>query len=160
MDNALVPFNRNALRDNTDENYSDLSQMLRAKQMAYANMGLTPQEFAPLMEIEMRKDPRIAMMLMGNSGNLIKEKSGLGFSEGMSPAMLMARLGLEHNGARAGVSGMAMKLPNEIKTMPGAADVGYSTPLMGGNLDVNGYYGLAPSPSPNYGMNLKYNKSF
>jgi hypothetical protein len=161
MDNALAPLNINALRAaaSGEPRYNDLASMLRAKQMMYASMGVSPRDMQPLMELEMRRDPRIAMMLMGNSGNLMRDRT-LGEVSGVSPAMLMARLGLENNGARAGVSGMAVKTPMGIKTMPGAVDVGYSAPLMGGNVDVGGYYGLAPSPMPNYGVNLRYSKEF
>ena len=161
MDNALAPLNLNALRTvaSDEPNYGDLMSMLRAKRQMYSNMGMSSRDMQSLMEIELRNNPRIAMMLMGDSGNLMRGRA-LGELEGITPEMLMARLGIEHGGARAGVSGTAVRLPTGVKTMPGAADFGYSTPMMGGNLDVGGYYGLAPSPTPMYGVNVRYNKEF
>jgi len=161
MDNALAPLNLNALRAASTEEpqHQDLMAMLHAKRNMYASMGVSPQDMGALMELEIRRDPRIAMMLMGNSGNLMRNPM-LGHVEAVTPAMLMGRLGIEQGGARAGVGGVAVQTPNGIKTMPSAVDAGYSAPLMGGNVDVGGYYGLAPSPRPNYGVNLRFNKDF
>ena len=160
--NELAPISLNALRASRQGfDYNDLVRDQLTKRAIYSGLG-TMGPGVPMQELlayEMRRDPRIALMLLGNSGNLVRDRT-LGEVAGVSPAMLMARLGLEHNGARAGVSGVAVKTPMGIKTMPGQADVGYSTPMLGGNLDVNGYYGLAPSPIPNYGVNVRYAREF
>jgi len=161
-DNKLAPISLNALRATRQGlNYADMVKDQLAKRAMYSGLGTTGHNvpMQELLEYELRRDPRIALMLLGNSGGLMRDRT-LGEVSGITPEMLMARLGLEQNGARAGISGMAFKTPRNIKTMPGQADVGYSTPMLGGNLDVSGYYGLAPSPTPNYGVNVRYNKEF
>ena len=60
-----------------------------------------------------------------------------------APSLLMARLGADlPNRFRAGVSGTMVQLPDgRIIRLPGPADLGYSTPFMGGNLDAAYSYG-------------------
>ena len=160
--NELAPISLNALRASRQGlDYKDLVREQLAKRALYSGLGPMGHS-VPMQELlsyEMRRDPRIALMLLGNSGNLMRGQT-LGELEGITPEMLMARLGIERGNARAGVSGTAVKLPTGVKTMPGTADVGYSTPMLGGNLDVSGYYGLAPSPTPMYGVNMRYNREF
>ncbi len=59
------------------------------------------------------------------------------------PAMLIARLGADlPNRFRAGLSGTIIQLPDgRVIRLPGPADVGYSAPFMGGNIDANYSYG-------------------
>ena len=163
MDNALAPLNRNALRAAAEDEpqYADLAHMLRAKQMMYAGMGLSPQDIQPLMELELRRDPRIALMLMGNSGALANDRV-LGVPMGRTPAAMFGRLGVEsQGGARAGVSGVAVQMPDgSVKVMPGSADVGYTTPFMGGTVDVGADYGLMNTPNRMMGARLRYMKEY
>ena len=58
------------------------------------------------------------------------------------PSMLMARLGADlPNRFKAGMGGKLIQLPDgRIIRLP-EADVGYSTPFMGGNIDANYSYG-------------------
>jgi len=161
-DNALAPISLNALRAAREGlDYRDLVREHLAKKALYSRLGSSGYEMPmqDLLSYELRRDPRIALMLMGNSGDLMRGRA-LGEVEDVTPEMLMARLGIERGNARAGVSGTAVRLPTGIKTRPGAADVGYSTPMMGGNVDVSGFYGLAPSSRPMYGVNVRYNKEF
>ena len=53
----------------------------------------------------------------------------------------------ESTGSRLGLRGRTLQF-------------GYSTPMMGGNLDFSGRYKIAPSDTPEYGVNLRYNREF
>ena len=60
-----------------------------------------------------------------------------------APSLLAARLDANlPNRFRAGVSGTMIQLPDgRILRLPGPADVGYSAPFMGGDIDANYSYG-------------------
>lgn len=162
MDNSLAPLNLNALRSlaSDEPQHNDLMSMINAKRQMYANMGVSEQDMVPLLNLELRRNPRIAAMLMGNSGALMRDPM-LGGASGTSPAMLFGRLGIEGQNARAGVGGVAVQMPDgSIRNMPGVADVGYSTPAFGGNLDVSGEYGLMGSQNRPIGGRVRYTKDF
>lgn len=143
-----------------DLDYKEYVREQLRKDAMYAGLnadgrGSARQQFA---EFELRKDPRVALMLMGNSGQLMRDQLGVA---GQSFPTIVGRLGVEGENARAGVSGIAVRLPDgSTKLIPGVADVGYSTPLYKGNLDVSGEYGLADMPRPMYGGRVRYSQSF
>ena len=76
------------------------------------------------------------------------------------PTMLKGRLGFETPGAsrlRAGITREIVQLPDGSYTlMRGPLDVGYSTPLLGGNLDASLNYG----PQNDYRAMLMYRRMF
>jgi hypothetical protein len=162
MDNSLAPVNLNALRSAAAEEpqHQDLMSMINAKRQMYTNMGVSERDMMPLLNFEFRRNPRIAAMLMGNSGSLMRDPM-LGGVSGTSPTMLLGRLGIEGQNARAGVGGVAVQMPDgSIRHMPGVADVGYSAPVFGGNLDVSGEYGLMGSQNRPISARVRYTKDF
>jgi hypothetical protein len=70
---------------------------------------------------------------------------GMGVMRG-APASVQGRVGYDQDGFRMGASGMAMKTPQGVKVMPGMYDVGYRTPMAGGELDMSYARGMKIMP--------------
>lgn len=145
-----------------DMDYKEYVREQLRKETLYAGLGNGDRGSAKreLALFEINKDPRIALMLAGSAGELIRDPV-TGAVMGRGVPAVMGRLGIDKNGARAGVSGAAVRLPDgSVKVFPGSADVGYSTPLYKGNLDVSADYALGNLPRPMYGGRIRYEQSF
>ncbi len=145
-----------------DIDYKEYVREQLRKNPLYAGLGNGDRGSAKreLALLEISKDPRIALMLAGNAGELVRDPV-TGAVMGTGVPAVMGRLGIDKNGARAGVSGAAVRLPDgSVKVFPGSADVGYSMPLYKGNLDVSADYGLGNLPRPMYGGRVRYEQSF
>ena len=70
---------------------------------------------------------------------------GMGVMRG-APASVQGRVGYDQDGFRMGASGVAMKTPQGVKVMPGMYDVGYRTPMAGGELDMSYARGMKTMP--------------
>ena len=119
-------------------------------------------QFFTLLEQQFSQNPEIALRLQGTSGQMMPT-TPVGLDPIITPAMLNARLGIEQDGIRGGVSNMLVKMPDgSFKSMPRMYDVGYNTNVLGGNLDVGASY--APKdgqmPKPMYNIQARYNKKF
>lgn len=145
-----------------DIDYKEYVREQLRKDALYAGLGDGDRGSArrELATFDLNDDPRIALMLAGNAGEIIRDPvTGAVIGSGV-PA-IMGRLGIDKDGARAGVSGAAVRLPDgSVKVFPGSADVGYSTPLYKGNLDISADYGLGNLPRPMYGGRVRYSQSF
>lgn len=116
-------------------------------------------QFFTLVEQELQKNPNIVASLHGSSGNFILPQNGL--AAGVTPVALNARLGIEQNGLRGGVSTGIAKTPSSYMQMPTMYDVGYNTNLFGGNLDIGAGYSPKTNISPtSYNIQAMYKKQF
>ena len=86
---------------------------------------------------------------------------GLGVQRGAPPS-IEGRVGYDQDGFRMGASGVAVKTPQGVKYMPGMYDVGYKTPMAGGELDFNYARGMKTMPGmPTPQMaNVRYVRKF
>jgi hypothetical protein len=78
------------------------------------------------------------------------------------PPTLQGRVGYEDGGFRIGASGIASKTPEGVKYMPGMMDVGYRTPMAGGELDVSASRMLEAMPGGKRPFNVqaRFTKKF
>lgn len=86
---------------------------------------------------------------------------GMGLQRGAPPSV-QGRVGYDQDGFRMGASGVAVKTPQGVKYMPGMYDVGYKTPMAGGELDFNYARGMKTMPGmPTPQMaNVRYVRKF
>ena len=118
-------------------------------------------QFFTLLEQQLSQNPNIALSVQGSSGNFIPAQNGMDVMN--TPAALNARLGMEQNGVRGGVSTMLVRMPDgSVRPMPKAYDVGYNTNAFGGNIDIGGT--VVPKdgqmPKTMYNIQARYNKQF
>ena len=86
---------------------------------------------------------------------------GLGVQRGAPPSV-MGRVGYDQDGFRVGASGVAVKTPQGVKYMPGMYDVGYRTPMAGGELDMSysrAIKSMPGMPTPQM-ANVRYVRKF
>jgi hypothetical protein len=118
-------------------------------------------QFFTLLEQQLSQNPNIGVQLQGTSGQMMPVP--LGAEPMISPTMLNARLGMEQDGLRGGVSNLLVKMPDgSFKSMPRMYDVGYNTNVLGGNLDVGAGYVPKDGQMPKsmYNINARYTKKF
>lgn len=86
---------------------------------------------------------------------------GLGVQRGAPPSV-QGRVGYQGDNFRMGASGVAVKTPQGVKYMPGMYDVGYRTPMAGGELDMSYMRGMKTMPGmPTPQMaNVRYVRKF
>lgn len=88
-------------------------------------------------------------------------QEGLGVMPAAPPSV-MGRVGYQGDNFRAGASGVAVKTPQGVKYMPGMYDIGYRTPMAGGELDMSysrGMKNMPGMPTPQM-ANVRYVRKF
>lgn len=88
-------------------------------------------------------------------------QEGLGVMPAAPPS-IMGRVGYQGDNFRAGASGVAVKTPQGVKYMPGMYDIGYRTPMAGGELDMSysrGMKNMPGMPTPQM-ANVRYVRKF
>ena len=174
-------FNMNALRslasNETDER-SLINQMAKEQlgqtqfyrrllgddvfNQGIAQYGERP--FFKLLDAKFGNNPALVASLMGTSGQFMRQE---GLDPMTSKGMLMPRVGVEGAAGqgtyRAGMSlPMAQMQSSAYKSLPKSFDVGYTTPVFGGELDL----GAAITPKDQmmreaaYNLQARFNKRF
>jgi hypothetical protein len=157
--NNLMPRNLNMLRLTPE----DLALM------EMTNSGFDPS-FERRMQAQMlsegvdRPMVRPSFSLMGSSGGYNMQMPN-GQMMPYMPANVNARFGLEGDvGAgqlRGGVAAGATQAANDrLRFMPPTADVGYSTPFAGGQLDLSAMSPIERANLSKMMLNARYSRSF
>ena len=155
--NNLMPRNLNMLRLNPEE-------------LALFKLTQDQPSFEERMQMQLlggdmsRPMVRPSFSLMGNSGGYNMEVPNRPQMPYMPP-MANARVGLESDvGAgqlRGGIGVGAMQAMNDkLRFMPPTADVGYSMPMAGGQLDVGAMSPIERANLSKMMLNARYSRPF
>jgi hypothetical protein len=170
--NKLAPGSLNMLRFlmmNGAQNPNSPAELLAQQEYYRSILGdnlpqnsRSPMPFFNVGEGRISENPRINLALMSPQAQNVE---GLGWQT--PPPSFGGRVSTEgdlgEGRYRAGVQTMAVQFPDgTVRMMPRNFDVGYTTPLMGGTLDIGG--NVMPKdnglPQTQWGANLKYSKNF
>ena len=170
--NRLNPYNLNALRmlmgggnigdEDTAAGMLAKQRYLQAILGNVAPVGSQQRAAMPFFDRQTSSDPNFSARFSAPTAQFVE---GIGFET--PPPSVQGRLGIEgdvFNGQlRAGAQTMAVQMPDgTIRMMPRNFDIGYKTPLMGGQLDVGG--NVTPKegfmPQTMYGVQARFSKKF
>lgn len=175
-------FSMNALRalsgetDNDELLMNQLAKEQRNKTAFYRDLlgndvfanGIAQygeKPFFKMLDAKFGGNPAFTAKLMGSSGEFMPMQNGMGPMT--SKGQFMPRVGVEGTSDdgryRAGATMPVMQMPDgSYKSMPKTFDVGYNTPMLGGELDV----GAAVTPRDQmmkeamYNLQARYNRRF